>query len=167
VLLGAPGSGKSSVGAALGEAGLRWRDWELEIVRRWGSREQFVAEKPVALPALHAAILEWVAADDTTSAVVETTGLSDAPFIRELIAGGGVVVVRLDVGEDEALRRVGDRAQGRHLTDELEANRRVWRAFYGQAAENFGADLVIDTEQTPVPAAVEHILSLRGRRDPS
>ena len=53
VLLGPPGSGKSAVGAALAELGLRWTDRERELLERWGSLEAFVANKTEALRALH------------------------------------------------------------------------------------------------------------------
>jgi hypothetical protein len=88
VLLGAPGSGKSTIGRALGARGLRWRDWEPVIVERWGSREDFIARKAEALPALHREILDWIGSD-TTPAVVETTGLSDAPLLARLAESGG------------------------------------------------------------------------------
>jgi adenylate kinase family enzyme len=37
VLLGAPGSGKTTVGEELARRGLRWREWELWILEQWGS----------------------------------------------------------------------------------------------------------------------------------
>jgi hypothetical protein len=88
VLLGPPGSGKSTVGAVLGGLGLRWRDWEPMILERWGSREEFVAAKPVALPWLHDEIVHWIDSDDVL-AVIETTGLSDAPLLDRLDRDAG------------------------------------------------------------------------------
>ena len=35
VLLGPPGSGKSTIGGALGHVGFRWREWESYILDRW------------------------------------------------------------------------------------------------------------------------------------
>ena len=102
---------------------------------------------------------EWVGADGST-AVVESTGLSDAPLLRELVAGGATIIVRLDVTETEAIRRIGAREQGRHLTDDVEPNRRVWHAFYERAAKDFAADLVIDTESTALADTVDRILAL-------
>jgi hypothetical protein len=55
------------------------------------------------------------------------------------------LVVRLDVSEAEALRRVQDREKGRHLTDEVEANRVVWRAFREHVLPR-PVDLIIDTQ---------------------
>ena len=166
VLLGAPGSGKSSVGERLGANGLRWREWEPVIVDRWGSRERFIAAKDEALPALHQQIRDWVAGDGAP-AVFETTGLSDAPLLVELRRSGGAYVVRLDVTEREALRRVAAREGGRHLTDELEDNRRVWVAFHERVVPDTEVDLVIDTDTEPIDAVVRTIITALADRGAS
>jgi shikimate kinase len=155
VLLGPPGSGKSTIGERLGSRGLRWRDWESIIVQRWGSRENFVANKADALPALHEEILDWIASDHRT-AVFETTGLSDAPLLSALEREGRALVVRLDVSEDEALRRVQSREAGRHLTDAIEANRAVWRAFQEHVLSR-PVDVVIDTQHRSADLSAEVI----------
>jgi shikimate kinase len=144
VLLGPPGSGKSTIAEHLSRRGLRWRDWESIIVQRWSSRENFIANKAEALPALHEEILEWIESERAV-AVFETSGLSDAPLLSILESDGHALVVRLDVSEAEALRRVQDREKGRHLTDEVEANRVVWRAFREHVLPR-PVDLIIDTQ---------------------
>ncbi|HKE73428.1 MAG TPA: hypothetical protein VKB57_07420 [Acidimicrobiales bacterium] len=153
VLLGAPGSGKSAVGAALGALGFRWREWEPEIVARWGSREAFLARKDEALPALHAEIGRWVAAPGGP-AVVESTGLSDAPLLDTLARDHACFTVRLDVSEPEAQRRVAARERGRHLSDDADGARAVWRAFADRVAGVRPCDLVVDTESAGHPAAI-------------
>jgi shikimate kinase len=153
VLLGAPGSGKSVVGASLGALGFRWRGWEPEIVARWGSREAFVARKDEALPALHAEIRRWVAAPGGP-AVVESTGLSDAPLLDALGRSHSCFTVRLDVSQAAALRRVAERERGRHLSDDAERNRAVWHAFAARVAGVRPCDLVVDTESAGDPAAI-------------
>jgi shikimate kinase len=153
VLLGPPGSGKSAVGAELGGRGFRWREWEPEIVARWGSREAFVAHKAAALPALHDEIRRWAAAEGGP-AVVESTGLSDAPLLDALARDHQCFTVRLDVPEAEALRRVAARERGRHLSDGAGANRAVWRAFAERVAGVRPCDLVVDTRAAGSPAAV-------------
>jgi shikimate kinase len=158
VLLGAPGSGKSTVGEALGARGFRWRDWEPVILERWGTRDAFIAEKKHALQLLHDEIVKWVSSDQTP-AVLESTGLSDEPLLSQLVESRGAFIVRLDVPEDEALRRIAEREQGRHLSDALEVNRVVWRAFHEHVVPRRRADLVVDTAAQSVESTVEAIIS--------
>jgi hypothetical protein len=166
VLLGAPGSGKSTVGAELGRCGLRWRAWEPVMLARWGSRERFLAHKAEALPALHDEIVAWAAADPVP-AVYETTGLSDGPLLARLARSGGAFVVRLDVAEHDARRRIVQRPHGEHLTDDPGAGLAVWRAFYERVAPDRPVDLVVDTGATSAEAAAAAILAALGRASPA
>lgn len=143
VLLGPPGSGKSTVGEILGTRGFRWREWEPWILEQWGSRDAFVAAKAEALPILHQEIRSWIEEGGGT-AVIESTGLSDSSFLDEL--DGISFVVRLDVSEPVALARVERRQRGRHLSDDLAANALVWQAFRDRVVPNRRCDLVLDTE---------------------
>ena len=157
VLLGPPGSGKTTVGRLLAVRGLRWREWEQWLVDRWGTREAFLADKERALSELHDEVVEWATSDDTP-AVLETTGLSDAPLLVRLRSSVATVVIRLDVSEDEAMRRVAARAPGEHLTDDVERSRAVWRAFCDHVAGAVEVDLAIDTERVAADVATEMIL---------
>ena len=162
VLLGAPGAGKSTIGAELGRRGLRWRDWEADLVRRWGGREAFVAAKDHALAALHDEQRAWIV-EHGPVAVLESTGLSDAPFLDELQQAGTVLVVRADVSLAAALRRIDGREHGRHLSDELARNEAVWRAFHEHVAPHRRVDLVIDTDATGVDEAAGAVLAAVSR----
>jgi len=155
VLLGPPGSGKTTIGEALARRGFRWREWETWILERWGDRDQLLRSKEAALPELHAEIVRWIASESTPAAM-ETTGLSDAPLLDELEAGGEAFVVRLEVTEEEALRRVLGRARGRHLSDDLEHNRSVWHAVQAAAASR-RTDLRIDTTAVSATTAAARI----------
>lgn len=156
VLFGPPASGKSTVGAALGELGFRWREWEMEILARWGSRDSFVANKATALPELQRDIRAWIE-DDGPRAVIESTGLSDGPFLDALARDLPSFVVRFDVSEEQAERRLGSRTAGRHLTDDLAANRRVRREYEAHVLPHRAVDLVIDGDLTPAAAAAAQI----------
>lgn len=144
MLLGPPGSGKSTIGAALGALGYRWREWEPELLARWGSRENFIANKERALAEHHADITAWIA-EPGAAAVLETTGISDAVFLDALAEAHQPFVVRLDVTLEGALRRVRSRPGGQHLSDEEERNRATWRTFQELVAPNRAANLAIDT----------------------
>lgn len=143
VLLGAPGSGKTTLGEALARRGLRWREWEIEILQQWGSRENFVARKAESLPALHDAMLRWISENGAT-AVIESTGLSDGHFLDRLERELPCCVVRVDVTAQESARRVAARERHRHLTDDLDRNRRIWGEFYAAVAPHRRVDLVLD-----------------------
>lgn len=157
VLIAPPGSGKSTVGEELRRRGLRWRDVEAAIFRRWGCRENFVANKTEGLRLLHEEILELINSDGPP-VVIETTGLSDSVFLDHLSATHEVFTVRLEASEDVAMARVADREHGRHLTDDPDANRAIWRAFSDTVASNRRADAVIDTERTSPQDAAAAII---------
>jgi hypothetical protein len=73
-------------------------------------------------------------------------------------------VVRLDVREDVALKRVATRERNRHLSDDADVNRAVWRAFYRDVEPNRRADLVIDTAQMSPRDAARAIANTVGFR---
>ena len=160
VLLGAPGSGKSTVGEGLGRLGLRWRDWERELLIRWGSLEAFAANKTQALGEHHRDLLAFVDAAES-SAILESTGLSDREFLDRLQhERPDTVIARLDVSQSEALRRIAARQQGRHLIDDAEANRRTWQAFQYLVVPSRCVDLVIDTDVVDALEAARTLLEV-------
>jgi hypothetical protein len=148
VLLGPPAAGKTTIGAELGQLGFRWREWELTILERWGSRDAFVADKAEALPRLHADIERWIDEAGPT-AVIESTGLSDGAFLDALARAGGCFLVRVDVSAAETARRLAARERGRHLTDDLAANARVRREYETAVLAHRRVDLVVDGDRTP------------------
>jgi shikimate kinase len=160
VLLGPPGSGKSTIGAALAGRGLRWCDWEALLLERWGSTATFVEHKAEALTAHHEELRAFIEAPGAP-AVVESTGISDAAFLDGL-ARYAPLFVRLDVSEGEALRRIGLRAAGRHFSDDFTSNRAVWQRFYEVVAPGRDCATVINTEQVTVEDAAARVLDALG-----
>jgi shikimate kinase len=159
VLLGAPGSGKSSIGEALGRRGVRWRDWERILVERWGSRYEFLDHKAAALENHHRELAAWIASDPAPCAI-ETTGLSDHEWLRQLRRTNGTVVARLQIDEATAMQRMRSRPRGRHLSDDPLHQHAVWEAFHEPTAPRLDADLVIDSLRTSADDAAEMILGL-------
>jgi hypothetical protein len=156
VLLGPPAAGKTTIGAELERLGFRWREWELTILERWGSRDAFVANKAEALPRLQADIERWIDEAGPT-AVIESTGLSDAAFLDTLARAGGCFVVRVDVSGAETTRRLAARERGRHLTDDLAGTARVRREYETAVLTHRPVDLVIDGDRTPAGDAAARI----------
>jgi hypothetical protein len=91
--------------------------------------------------------------------VVETTGMSDADFLDGLERDHRCLVVRLDVSEAEAMRRVAARARDGHLTDDVERNRVVRRAFYEGPGTDRRVDLAIDTDVKPPAGVTDEIVA--------
>lgn len=163
VLLGPPGAGKSAIGEELGRRGLRWRSWEQAAVDRWGTRDEFLADKEEALAWLHAEIEAWIETAGT-AAVVESTGLSDASFLDRLAADRRAFTVRLDVSADTARQRIASRRVGEHLTDDVNLSGKVWTAFNERVAPIRPVDLVIDTERVDATGAAEEVMRVLAAR---
>jgi len=163
-LLGPPGSGKSTIGAELGKHGLRWREWEQELLGRWAGREAFAANKLAALTEFWERVL--VLADaDPAPLVFESTGLSDADFLDRIQRERrDTLVVRLDVSEAESARRVAARPGGQHFSDEVEPNREVWRAFNRHVVPGRKVDLALDTSRMDRHSAAVAVLALLSAR---
>jgi shikimate kinase len=160
VLLGPPGSGKSTIGAELGRRGLRWREWEQELLQRWGSLEAFAANKEEALAEFRERVLA-IADADPAPLLFESTGLSDADFLDRIRRERpDTLIVRLDVPEEEAIRRVSARPGGHHLSDEVARNREVWRAFTRYVVQGRRVDLALNTSQIGIDSAAAEILEL-------
>ena len=162
MLLGPPGSGKSTVGRLLAPHGIRWREWELEIVERWGSRQAFVAAKHTAVPELHRLILDWLD-EPGGPAAIESTGLSDAPLLDALDEEGRSLVIRLDASKDVAAARVATRPKGAHLTDDTADNDRVWDEFDRHVAPHRRTHATIDTSLHVPSEVASRVLALWRR----
>jgi shikimate kinase len=141
VLVGFMGAGKSSVGSALAEAlGLRFVDTDVviaqralrdipEIFDREGEEGFRAREREVATEALSG-----------VDAVVSLGGGAVIdPHIRELLASA--MVVHLDVGLSEALRRVGDDDRRPMLQRDPEELYRLRDPLYREVA-----DLTVPTD---------------------
>ena len=85
VVLGAPGSGKTTLARALARSyGWRFREWEQELVEEVGQPREFLAHKAEALADLHEHVRGLIASEGPP-VVYETTGISDAAFLDEIL----------------------------------------------------------------------------------
>jgi hypothetical protein len=145
------------VGRALAERGYRWREWEQELVDRWGGREAFVANKDEALPAFHAELRAWLDAGPP-AATIESTGLSDASLLDELDASERIFLARFDLEASEAARRCAERPAGEHLTDEPADATRVIAEHERLVRPTRRVDLVVDATE-PIDTIVDRIVA--------
>jgi hypothetical protein len=161
VLLGPPGSGKSTIGARLAELGFRWTDRERDLVERWGSREAFLSSKTEALPALHEGLRAAIG-PGRPPLVIESTGISEREFIDDIQRLFPAFLVRLDVARETAALRVRSREPGRHLNTVPARDDAVWRAFE-ELVKPRPVDLVIDTGAVDPAAAARAIAAALAR----
>jgi shikimate kinase len=107
VLVGPPGSGKSTVGALLApRLGVAYRDTDADIVAAAGKpiADIFVDQGEPAFRDLEAAAVR-VALAEHTGVLSLGGGAVLRPDTRELLAGHAVVF--LEVGQHDAIKRVG------------------------------------------------------------
>jgi shikimate kinase len=84
VLLGPPGSGKSHLGCLLARRGAaRYTEFEPLLIARFGTGEAFAARKTEALAFLKQNYGDLLRAGGLPL-VIESTGLSEEPILREL-----------------------------------------------------------------------------------
>lgn len=155
ILVGGPGSGKTSVGRALATGhGYRYVDREAELVERYGSREAFLAQREAALRDMHARILDEIATS-TGLWAHETTALTERDFVLRLWREHEGRMVHLNLPTPVAIERVLARAGGRNLSNALEATRRTWEACDANY-DSLPFELVVDAERrTPAEIAAE------------
>jgi len=162
VLVGPPGSGKTTIATALADdLGYRYVDRERLLVQEFGSREGFLAAKETALPAMQTAIRRWMA-EEPTPWIHETTALSERDFVEELRLLGALMV-RLEVSRGAALERVGQRPAVSNFQTDAAATGRMWdicNDTHGQML----FDLIVATGAMNSEAAARSIhLAFRSR----
>jgi shikimate kinase len=145
VLVGPPGSGKTSIGLALADRGYWFEDREAALMARYGSLEAFRRRKEQALERLHAGFLEAMRTEPRPW-VYESTALTERDFVARLRREFGGFAVRLDLPLEAALARVAARDAGANLSNAADATRRMWQ-LCADAYEAVTFDLAVDTGQ--------------------
>ncbi|MEX1103656.1 MAG: hypothetical protein WED87_05380 [Dehalococcoidia bacterium] len=163
VLVGPPGSGKTSIGLALGVRGYWFEDREAALVTQYGSIEEFRRQKTEAVARLHAGFLEAMRAEPRPW-VYESTALTERDFVARLREAFGGFAVRLEVPVETTAGRIANREPGGNLTNDQALIRIQWQAFT-DAYEGMSFDLSVATggrSPKEVAAVIDGAFRSRG-----
>jgi shikimate kinase len=155
VLLGPPGSGKTTLGKLLArELGYSYRDIERELLHAFGSADAFLANKPAVLARIEAEI-HARAADLDLPVVIESTGLSDRDMLMRL-PPEETLIVGLFVPESVCAERIAQRQKGSNFNNDPETQTRFHRFWEAEIAPTYTIDLKLNTHA----ATDEELVSL-------
>jgi shikimate kinase len=157
ILVGLPGSGKSTVGARLAaRLGREFLDFDAELERRAGLSvaELFARDGEPAFRAAEAALASEVAASARALVVAPGGGwIANPPAVATLRPRGRIIYLR--VGAESVVRRMGPDVARRPLlagADPVAAA----RALLERRAPGYeAADVVLDTEPLTVAETVD------------
>lgn len=159
LLMGPPGSGKSFLGNQLNLRGVvSYTELEPILMEIFGTGEDFVRHRPEA----HAWIRNFYR-EQLAGAVqpvgIETTGISDRPFLEELSGSHRMLFVKVATPREVCIERVRTRPGGRNINKPADQRTVSTGSFYdywhGEIAPGYEFDLSVPG--TDVASAVEQI----------
>ncbi|MCD0450873.1 shikimate kinase [Actinocorallia sp. API 0066] len=163
VLIGAPGSGKSTIGVALAEAlGVPFRDTDADIVEVAGKPvgEIFVDDGEARFRELERAAVR-AALDEHAGVLALGGGAPLAPETQEALAGHRVVY--LEVSLEEAVKRVGLASARPLLVFNPRSQLRKLMAERLPVYERLAEITAVTTGRTEEEVVAELVAALEGR----
>jgi shikimate kinase len=156
--MGPPGSGKTYVGHLLQERlGLTFIEGEAELLREYGSTENFIRHKAEALRRYFDR-LRSIQVRSGGVVAFESTGLSDRAQLLALVAEAGCALVRVEASRESSVSRVAGREPGRNFTNEGAAE--FFDYWHREVAPTYEFDAVIRNETESDDDIVEQVRSL-------
>ena len=154
VLMGPPGCGKSYLGNRLKQQGMAsYVEIEPLLVERFGTGQEFARNKARALAFLRQCVHEQLA-ERVGVVAFESTGLSDRPLLEEIQRSHRVALIKLMTPKSTCLERIGARAAGRNLSNDVAASERFWDYWHREIAPGYNFDLEIDGEDAGTASEV-------------
>ncbi len=155
LLMGPPGSGKSTIGSELNERDIAsYTELEPILVEMFGEGEQFLVRRPEA----HGWIRDFYreqAVESNLPVAYETTGISDREFHEELSRKYKLFYVKIETSRSLCLERVRTRPSGRHVNALTVSAGEFYDYWYSEIEPTYQFDLSV--KGTNTSDAVESI----------
>ena len=137
ILIGNAGAGKTWVGEVLSRGmGLEFLDLERMLLERYGTTEEFIANKPEALKWFEAQVRNQIA-DGERTVIFEVGAFSQQETIRRLREDFETLLVLVEAPRHVRLQRLRDRERGRNLTEDPEESVRHEDVFESEVKPKF------------------------------
>ena len=143
LLMGPPGCGKSTLGNELHNRGIAiYTELEPLIVEMFGQGDDFVPKRPQAHRWIRNFYRQQLA-DAELPIVIETTGIGDRGFLRELGRNHSLLLVMLTTSRDICLDRVRTRPKGRNVDAPGKPLPKFYDDWHSQTKPTYTFDLAV------------------------
>jgi predicted kinase len=155
VLMGPPGSGKSFLGRRLHECGIAsYVELEPILVNRFGQGSEFASNKQAALELICQSYTRQLESREQLVAF-ESTGISDRSVLESLMQRYTIEIIKVCTPKDVCMSRIASRRPGSNLTNDREANARLYDYWYDVIEPTYAFSREVDG--TDAEAAVSRI----------
>ena len=154
-LMGPPGSGKSYLGNELNRHGLvSYTELEPKLIEIFGEGEAFRSRRPAALRWIQNFYREELSRS-LLPVGIETTGISDREFIRELSQEFRLLFVRVTTPREICVERVRTRPSGRNINTDGDSGGSFYDYWCAEIEPTYDFDILVSGMNSAV--AIERI----------
>jgi shikimate kinase len=139
--MGPPGCGKSYLGRLLDLQGiLGFKDLEPALMARFGTGEEFAAQKQEALDYIEEMYLRQLTVTDKPLGI-QSTGLSDREILIRLAREYRIIFAAIDTPKDVCISRVAARLPGSNLNNDPDFTAGFYDLWKSKIAPSWSFDL--------------------------